>query len=80
MISFHEFVELMENKKEPGEKGYRAKEPFSKAKLGEGGRFEACVRKMKKREDIRDPEAACAAIGRRTYGKRRFQKLAKRGK
>ena len=50
-----------------------AKKPFSKAPLGEGGRFQACMKSGKS-------AALCATIGRNTYGKAAFQKLAAKGK
>lgn len=55
------------------------KEAFSKDKPGEGGRFEACVEKMRAR-GAKDPKALCAWIGRRKYGKGKFQKMATQGK
>jgi len=63
------------------------KEPFSKAKLGTGARFEACVRRVlafyrkKGRKMTRErAEAICAKIGRKAYGKKRFTKLAVKGR
>jgi len=53
--------------------------PNPKAPLGQGGRFEALKRKVA-RGDVRDPEAVAAAIGRKKYGKARFQKLASGGR
>ena len=55
-------------------------QPFSKAKIGAGGRFETCVRRMKARGKVRNPKAVCATIGRRKFGKARFQKLAAKGR
>jgi hypothetical protein len=49
-------------------------------KLGSGGRFAACVKKMEQQKDVDDPEGLCASIGRRKYGKKRFDALAKRGR
>lgn len=57
----------------------KKRKPFSSDPLGSGGRFQACVRAMEKR-GVDDPRAACAAIGRRAYGKERFQELAAAGR
>ncbi len=60
---------------------------FSKAPLGQGGRFAACVRKTlgfyrKKGKSMTTDraKAICAKIGRTAYGKGRFQKMAVAGK
>ena len=53
--------------------------PFSKAPIGEGGRFATCVRRMRTK-GVGDPEAVCAAIGRKKFGNKRFAKLAAKGK
>lgn len=50
------------------------------AKLGSGARFKALKAKIAKRGGVRDPAAVAAAIGRRKYGKARFQKLAVAGR
>lgn len=47
--------------------------------LGSGGRFKALAAKLKKK-GIKDPKALAAAIGRKRYGKEKFQKLAEKGK
>lgn len=52
--------------------------PNSKAPLGEGGRFAALAGKLEGK--VRDPKAVAAAIGRRKYGKSKFQKLAAAGR
>jgi hypothetical protein len=64
-----------------------ARKPFSKASLGQGGRFAACVRKVlafyrKKGKSMTTAraKAVCAQIGRRAYGKKRFQKMAAAGR
>ena len=54
--------------------------PFSRAPLGEGGRFKACVSKMRRRGDVDDPKALCASIGRKKYGAKRMAAMAKRGR
>ncbi len=45
----------------------------SKAKLGQGGRFAALTKKV-------GSPALAAYIGRKKYGKAKFQSLAKKGK
>lgn len=47
--------------------------PNKKAPLGQGGRFAAMVKKT-------GSPALAAWIGRKKYGKAKFQKLAKAGK
>jgi len=54
-----------------------------KAKLGSGKRFDALVEKLMKENPgwTRDHAKAVAAkIGRKTYGKMRFQKMAAAGR
>jgi hypothetical protein len=53
---------------------------MAKAKLGSGKRFAALKKKLGARKGIRSPGALAAAIGRKKYGKKRFQKLAAKGK
>lgn len=50
-----------------------------KAKLGSGARFKALEKKIA-RGGAKDPGAVAAAIGRKKYGKARFQKLASQGR
>lgn len=50
------------------------------AKLGSGARFKALKAKIAARGDVRDPAAVAAAIGRKKYGKAKFQKLAAAGR
>lgn len=50
-----------------------------KAKLGSGKRFDDLKKKLKS-EGVRNPAAVAASIGRKKYGKARFQKLAAKGK
>jgi hypothetical protein len=47
--------------------------------LGGGGRFAKLAAKLK-RKGARDPKALAAAIGRKKYGKERYQKLAAKGR
>ncbi len=48
-------------------------------KLGTGTRFENAKKTFAK-EGVKNPEALAAAIGRKKYGKKKFQKLSKAGK
>lgn len=50
-----------------------------KPKLGTGERFQQLVEEIKKRGKVKDPEAVAAAIGRKKFGKKRFQMLALAG-
>ena len=45
-------------------------------KLGGGGRFSALEGKLAGNPKIRNPEALAASIGRKKYGKKKFQSLA----
>lgn len=58
----------------------RKKGPISRAKLGTGARFEALKEKIAAKGDVRNPGAVAAAIGRKKYGKAKFQKLAAAGR
>ncbi len=42
--------------------------------------FEKLSKKLEKRGDVKDPKAVAAAIGRKKYGKEKFQKAAAAGK
>lgn len=48
-------------------------------RLGGGGRTQRLTRQLAAR-GARNPRALAAWIGRRTYGKRRFQEMAARGR
>lgn len=48
-------------------------------KPGGGGRFKKLVAELSKK-GAEDPKALAAAIGRRKYGKKRFQEMAAKGK
>ena len=48
-------------------------------KVGGGGRFEKLKEHLNKK-GIKDPGALAASIGREKYGKKKFQKLASKGK
>lgn len=75
VLSDEELTDTLEEKAFPG-------------KLGTGQRFAACIAKVKQRINKRtgkkftddEARAVCAAIGRKKYGKAKFQKLAKKGK
>ncbi len=57
------------------------KSSFGKSPLGSGGRFRACKRKMKAEgKSDESASAICASIGRKKYGKKRFQALATAGR
>ena len=43
-------------------------------------RFQKLVRKLRRRKGVTDPEALAAAIGRKKYGKKRFQQMAAAGR
>ena len=58
-------------------KGYAKAKATSKP--GEGKRF-AAVKKSAAAGGAKDPGAVAAAIGRKKYGKKRFQKMAAKGK
>ncbi len=50
-----------------------------KPKLGSGARFKALKGKLA-RKGVKDPAALAASIGRKKYGKKKFQKLAAKGR
>jgi hypothetical protein len=54
--------------------------PNSKAPLGEGGRFAALKDKLSHEKGVTNPGALAAAIGRKKYGKKKFQSLSRHGK
>ena len=51
-----------------------------KAPLGSGGRFAALKGKLAARGDVTNPGAVAAYIGRKKYGKAKFQKMAAAGR
>ncbi len=53
--------------------------PDAKAPLGQGGRFAALKGELAGK-GAQDPGALAAFIGRKKYGKKKFQGLAKHGK
>lgn len=54
-------------------------EEAKKPKLGSGKRFKALVKSLKGREDVEDPEALAAWLGRKKYGAK-FNKMAASGR
>ncbi len=52
---------------------------MSKAKLGTGTRFKNLTEEMKKK-GAENPEALAAAIGRKKYGDRMMEELARKGR
>lgn len=53
---------------------------MAKAKLGSGKRFAALKAKLAKRKGVKNPGALAASIGRKKYGKKRFQALSAAGR
>ncbi|MGH8744531.1 MAG: hypothetical protein ACREUY_09670 [Burkholderiales bacterium] len=53
---------------------------MAKPKLGSGKRFAQLKAKIAAKGNVRNPAAVAAAIGRKKYGKARFQKLAAAGR
>ena len=51
----------------------------TKPKLGSGARFKRLANHFAK-EDVRDPDALAAAIGRRKYGNKKMTSMAEKGK
>ena len=52
---------------------------MKKNKLGTGTRFKQLTSKLSK-QGVKNPKALAAFIGRKKYGKKRFQQLAAKGK
>ncbi len=48
-------------------------------KVGGGGRYKKLVKKLAS-EGAKDPKALAAYIGRKKYGKAKFQEMAAKGK
>jgi len=51
-----------------------------RAPLGSGARFKALEADIAKNPKVTNPAAVAASIGRKKYGKKRFQKLAANGR
>lgn len=54
--------------------------PNASAPLGQGGRFAALKNALAKKPGVTDPGGLAAYIGRKKYGKSKFQSLAANGK
>lgn len=54
--------------------------PNKKAPLGQGGRFAALKKKLSGRKGVYNPAGLAAYIGRKKYGKKKFQGLSLKGK
>ncbi len=52
---------------------------MAKPKLGSGKRFEKLSKELESK-GADDPDALAASIGRKKYGKKKFQRLAAKGK
>ena len=53
---------------------------MAKPTLGSGARFKALEGKLAQNPKVKNPGAVAAFIGRKKYGKAKFQALAKKGK
>lgn len=49
-------------------------------KLGSGGRFKKLKGELSKEKGVYNPGGLAAAIGRKKYGKKKFQGLAAKGR
>ena len=49
-------------------------------KLGGGGRFAKLEKEIAKKGKVTNPAAVAAAIGRKKYGKEKFQEMATKGR
>lgn len=49
-------------------------------KLGDGSRFKKLSSELAKKPGVSDPKGLAAYIGRKKYGKEKFQSLAAKGK
>lgn len=58
----------------------RASGPKKQPPLGSGERFAALKSKLASRPGVTNPGALAAYIGRKKYGKARFQKLSAKGR
>lgn len=54
--------------------------PNAKAPVGEGGRFAALKQKLGRKKGVINPGAVAAFIGRKKYGKKKFQAMAAKGR
>jgi len=58
---------------------YKRKDMAKSMKVGGGGRYQKLVKKLKE-EGANDPKALAAHIGRKKYGKKKFQQMAAKGR
>ncbi|MDI6786894.1 MAG: hypothetical protein QME51_00790 [Planctomycetota bacterium] len=56
------------------------KEEIEGMELGGGERFQHLKTRLSKRQGVKSPGALAAFIGRKRYGKERFQKMAVAGR
>lgn len=56
------------------------KKVMKKTPAGAGGRFKSLKGKLAKKKGVKTPGALAAWIGRKKFGKKRFQKMAATGK
>lgn len=49
-------------------------------RAGTGERFKRLTKTLSKRPGVTNPAALAASIGRKKFGKKKFQNMAKRGK
>lgn len=49
-------------------------------KLGDGTRFEKLTKKLASKPGVSDPKGLAAYIGRKKYGKEKFQQFGQKGK
>ena len=59
---------------------YARKENVDNSRLGSGERFAKLKSKLASQPGVTDPGALAASIGRKKYGKKKFQSLASHGK
>lgn len=53
---------------------------MAKPKLGSGARFQKLKESIAAKGNVENPAAVAASIGRKKYGKKRFQALAAKGR
>jgi len=53
---------------------------MTKTKLGTGTRFKKLANSIARSGNVDNPDAVAAAIGRKKYGNKKMQSLAKKGK
>ena len=54
--------------------------PMKKPPLGTGERFSMLKKQLSARKGVKNPGALAAWIGRRKYGKKKFQSLSAKGR